>query len=514
MAIVVSHLAPTFDALARQVTRQAKLADVVELRLDPIGNPGAERLAQLIRDIKRPVIVAVHGPEAFGAFRGTIEQRFDILRTAARCGASFVDVDWRHALDLGEVRGAGKCHRIVSRHETASTPADLRALHNEIEQVLGEGDLVKLVTHAQSCSDGLRMLAFVREIGGGVIGFCSGEDGSFTRVLAPIFGSPFTYAAPAIVPGLPEPPPTAPGQIRVNDLRAILPPSGLTPATAIFAVLGNPARHSFSPRVHGMALKSAGLDAVYVALEPTSLREFLDLARDENFRGFSVTAPFKEAACELASSKDAASTATGATNTLVRESRGWRGLNTDVHAIQDTLERAFKIHGSVPGRPVALGAARTLVLGTGGAARAAVQAVKQAAGKVTVAGRDGAKAEALARAMSCTATEWSAVERLEYDVLVHCTPMGSLAAPGELPIPSAWIRPGTLVLDAVYRPLKTPLLAEARKKGCTAVPGGEWFVRQAQAQFKLFTGQDPDEALMRAAFTHAMQDDRAAATSG
>jgi shikimate 5-dehydrogenase len=81
--------------------------------------------------------------------------------------------------------------------------------------------------------------------------------------------------------------------------------------------------------------------------------------------------------------------------------------------------------------------------------------------------------------------------------------------PDELAIPADWIRPGTLVLDAVYRPLRTPLLMEARKKGCTAVPGGEWFVRQAQAQFKLFTGQDPDEALMRAAFQNAYEEERA-----
>src|SRR6185436_11359411 len=159
----------------------------------------------------------------------------------------------------------------------------------DVERVLYEGDLVKLVAHAHTCEDGLRMLRFVRERGGGMIGFSSGDAGSFTRVLAPIFGSPFTYAAPAVMPGMPEPPRTAPGQIRVNDLRAVLPPTGLSPGTAIFAVVGNPARHSWSPRVIGMALKAGRLDAVYVALEPQDFYLFLDLATDENFRGFSVT---------------------------------------------------------------------------------------------------------------------------------------------------------------------------------------------------------------------------------
>jgi len=510
MAIVVSHLASTFDALARQALRQVPLADVIELRLDAIGDPGADLLRGLIAELGKPVIVTVHGPEAFGDFAGDVDERLDILRTAAASGARFVDVDYRLSLDLGEVRGEGTCHRIVSRHETESTPADLEAITEEVRAVLYEGDLIKIVTHAERCEDGLRMLRFLRRAGGGLIGFCSGEAGSFTRVLAPIFGSPFTYAAPAVIPGEPPAVPTAPGQVRVNDLRALHPPGGLSSETAIFGVVGNPARHSWSPRVHGMSLKAAKLDAVYVPFEVEDFELFRELTEDKSFRGFSITAPFKGAARETASSVDAASEATHATNTWIRERNGWRGLNTDVSAIKETLEGAFKIHGGTPDRPVALGAATTLVLGTGGAARAALQAVREAGGTAIVAGRNADKARTLAADFGATGITWDEIATCAYDVLVHCTPVGSLAQLDELPIPAEWIRAETLVLDAVYRPLKTPLLTAALAKGCTAVPGGEWFVRQAEAQFKLFTGQDPDRALLRAAFDHAYQEDRAA----
>jgi 3-dehydroquinate dehydratase/shikimate dehydrogenase len=511
VVIVVSHIAPDLESLAAQVLRQAKLADVVELRLDLAmarhGPPAEAKLRALIRDVRKPVIVSCPGPDAFGHFAGPDAERLELLRTAARAGAAFVDVDARLSLELGDVRGEGKCHRIVSLHETEGTPDDLAGVLEEIERVLHEGDLVKLVTHARSCTDGLRMLRFVRERGGGLIGFCSGEAGRFTRVLAPIFGSPFTYAAPVAMPGMPEPPLTAPGQLRVNDLRAMLPPGGLSAGTAIFAVVGNPARHSWSPRVHGMALKAARLDAVYVALEPDDFDAFLELATDENFRGFSVTAPFKEQAYARAARRDGTSDATRAVNTLVREPGGWRGLNTDVGAVGDVLERAFRLHAQVPGRPPSIVASRTLVLGTGGGARAALQAVRDRGGRAIVAGRNAAKAAAVAREMGAAACAWEEIPKIEHDVLVHCTPIGSLADPGRSPIPAEWIREGTLVLDAVYRPLKTPLLLEAKKKGCTPVPGGEWFVRQAQAQFKVFTGQDADEALMRAAFANALVDE-------
>jgi 3-dehydroquinate dehydratase/shikimate dehydrogenase len=510
MAIVVSHLAPDFETLARRALRQAPLADLIELRLDHIGDPGEDRLAKLIRALGKPVIVALNGPEAHGAFAGTLEERLAILHMGARAGAMFVDVDWRLSLELGPVHG--KCHRIVSRHELEGTPEDLAALDEEVRAVLHEGDAVKLVTHARSSEDGLRVLRHLRTARGGLVAFASGEKGSFTRVLAPIFGSPFTYAAPAAQPGEPAPPRSAPGQLRVNELRALFPPGGASTQTAVFAVVGRPIAHSLSPRVHGMALKAARLDAVYVALEPESLEGLLELCTDDNWRGFSVTAPFKEAAFSAAGASDADSQKSRASNTLVRDKAGWRAFNTDVPAIRETLERAFEYHARKPGRArVAQGGLagqHALVLGAGGAARAAVLALQGSGGRATLAARDPAKAKRVAGELGCASIAWADIPACGYDILVHATPVGSAGrgAP-DLPIAAEWIQPGTLVLDAVYRPIKTALLAAAAQRGCTPVPGAEWFVRQAAAQFKLFTHQDARDDLLRAAFENAIKDE-------
>jgi 3-dehydroquinate dehydratase/shikimate dehydrogenase len=508
MAIVVSHLTDDFESLARQALRQVPLSDLVELRLDRIGHPGEERLRDLIARLKKPVIVAVPGPEAHGTFAGSIDERFEILHAAARAGAMFVDVDYRLSLDLGEVEG--KCHRMVSRHELEGTPEDLAAMDEEVRAVLYEGDAVKLVCHANSSEDGLRMLRHLRSARGGLVAFCSGDKGSFTRILAPIFGSPFTYAAPAEMPELGVTRATAPGQLRVNELRGAWPPGGPTPRTAVFAVVGNPIGHSLSPFVHGMSLKGARLDAVYVALEPTDFAAFLELADDENFRGFSITAPFKQAAFAAAHVQDEPSQAARAANTLVRDAQSWRAHNTDVPAIRDTLERGWKLHLQKQSAPrlaqEGLGGAHVLVLGCGGAARAIVCAVRAMNARATLAGRDLAKARAVASELGCDATDWQAVPRSEHDVLIHATPVGSSSHSGHpMPIPEDWIRPNTLVLDCVYRPVKTALLAAAMKKGCTAVPGAEWFVRQAADQFKLFTHQDARDDLMRAAFENALR---------
>jgi 3-dehydroquinate dehydratase/shikimate dehydrogenase len=135
-----------------------------------------------------------------------------------------------------------------------------------------------------------------------------------------------------------------------------------------------------------------------------------------------------------------------------------------------------------------------------------VHAVQEAGGRATVAGRDAGKARVLSQELRCAALEWPAIPKEPYDALVHATPVGSSAHVGHpLPIAEEWIRPNTLVLDAVYRPLKTALLAAAMKRGCTAVPGAEWFVRQAADQFKLFTHVDARDDLMRAAFESAIK---------
>ena len=504
MATVVSLLADDFDALARAALRQAKLADLVELRLDRCGHPGEDRLRAFFQECPRPTIVTVHGSEAFGDFAGETGERLELLHAAARAGAAFVDVDRSLSVELGEV--AGHCSRIVSHHELAGTPDDLPALEESVRQYCYENDLVKLVTHATCAEDGMRMLRHLRAAPG-LIGFCSGAAGSFTRVLAPIFGSPFTYAAPMALPGVTLAPLTAPGQLRLNDLLAAWPPGGPGPGTAVFGVLGNPVRHSWSPRLLGMALKAARLDALYLAFEPDDVEAFLALADDENFRGFSVTAPFKEHALSRVDHTDDDSRAIGALNTLVREGNGWRGRNTDVAAVREAVEQALSLPGRDVGRPRQLSDARVLVLGAGGAARAALQAVRPAA-QFTIAARRFDRAESVASELGARAIAWEQIASEEYDVLIHCTPAGSQADPGTLVIPAEWIRPGSLVFDAVYRPLRTPLLLAARDRQCIAVPGGEWFVRQAAAQFHHFTGTEPDAALLRSTFHTLVEEER------
>jgi 3-dehydroquinate dehydratase/shikimate dehydrogenase len=507
MAVVVSLLEPDLASLRAAMDRNAPLADLFELRLDRLGNPGEGALADLIGASPRPVIVTVHGPEAHGDYEGSLDERFELLHAAARAGALFVDIDWQWSLDLGDVHG--KCHRIVSRHEKDGTPVELLPLWEAQRDVLYEGDVIKLVTHAATTSDGLRVLRFLREQSG-LIAFASGEAGSFTRLLAPVFGSPFTYCAPKA-----PSPRTAPGQLRVDDFHAAVPPGGLGPGTAIFGVVGQPVAHSWSPRLFNMAMKAAHLDAIYLPFEADSLEELLALADDENFRGFSVTAPHKLAALSLASSAERGAEQAGAANTLVRDpAGGWLASNSDVTALRQVLEASLLAHAARGKREIAPSEARVLVFGAGGAARAAAQATREVGARLHLAARRDDPARELAERFRGQHVPRAELAACEYDVLVHCTPAGSLARPDELPFEAELLRPERIVIEANYRPMLTPLLAAARERDCTLVPGGEWFVRQAMEQFQRFCHQEPDENLMRKTFEHAYDESRRPAATG
>ncbi|MCC6406896.1 MAG: type I 3-dehydroquinate dehydratase, partial [Planctomycetes bacterium] len=183
MAVVVSCLADEPSALARLARSAARDADVVELRLDRLAEFGAAdelALAELVATLGKPVIAACNGPESYGHFTGAREQRLERLRAAARAGASFVDVDWRAAAELGELPGAAR--RIVSRHETSTGEFDPDRWLAELAAAARPGDVRKLVHAASSAEEELELLARLAGTAGELVAFSSGAVGSFSRV--------------------------------------------------------------------------------------------------------------------------------------------------------------------------------------------------------------------------------------------------------------------------------------------------------------------------------------------
>ena len=261
-----------------------------------------------------------------------------------------------------------------------------------------------------------------------------------------------------------------------------------------FAVIGDPIAHSASPELFGWLGDRLGLTLSYdaVRVPADALASVLEQTRAGRWDGLSVTVPHKQNALVLADRSDARAARTGATNCLVRGADGRLAAhNTDVEGIVQALAH----------HALSLDGARVLVLGAGGAARAAAMAAQEAgASRLWIANRHPTRSLDLARAFEGEAVPLTS-EALGpvlagADLVLQATSVG-LGAPGDSPLPPGCVLHDRLtVMDMVYRPLRTRLLREAEAAGARTLDGLWMLVFQGLAALRLWTGVEvgPDVA--------------------
>jgi shikimate dehydrogenase len=258
------------------------------------------------------------------------------------------------------------------------------------------------------------------------------------------------------------------------------------------------ASFSLHPSPLGATMHNAGYCALdlpftYVPFAVRDLRGAIAGMRALGIRGAGVSFPYKQDVMGLLDAIDPVAARIGAVNTIVNDDGTLAGHNTDWVGAVRALEEATP-----------LASERVLLVGAGGAARAIAYGLQGCGARVTIANRDFAKAEALACAVGAEARELSEVERAaDYGVVVNATAVGMTDVDPRSPIPEAAIRPGQLVMDIVFKPLETQLLAAARARGARVVHGGRMLLHQAARQFELYTGRtaplDAMDAALRAA---------------
>lgn len=270
-------------------------------------------------------------------------------------------------------------------------------------------------------------------------------------------------------------------------------PPPWSPQTRLLALLGHPVAHSLSPRIQEAAFRAAGVDGVYLALQVTEaglpgLLRGIALAGG----GGNVTLPHKEAAARVVDHLEPDALATGAVNTFWKGPSGIHGDNTDVEGLRLALEELL---------PEGLGGAPVLLLGAGGAARAAILALSRAgAGPLGVLNRTRERAEALVEAMLphhpglYLATEASG--GTPPALVVNATRLG--LDPRD-PLPLDPLPAGAALLDLVYHPRETRWVRAARARGYRAADGGGMLVGQGAAAFQRWWGIPAPRGAMEAA---------------
>jgi shikimate dehydrogenase len=255
--------------------------------------------------------------------------------------------------------------------------------------------------------------------------------------------------------------------------------------TRLFALFGNPVGHSLSPLMHNAAYEALRLAARYTALAVPDAETALRKMREMGIEGASVTIPLKTAIMSSLDEIDDHSRAIGAVNTLwAREDRIFGG-NTDWVGFTRSLKDHFDLRGKT-----------FAILGSGGAARAAVFGIRQEGGNPIVLHRNPKTGTALARDFHCPCRPLSDLKRVEAHCLVNATPVGMAPNAAGIPVPPKNLSRFEWVMDLVYNPLRTRLLREAEAAGCGVITGLPMLVHQGAEQIRIWTGKEPPVDLM------------------
>lgn len=475
--LCVAVIGPDANAMVEKAEALVRDNSFMEFRLDYLSKPGLAipRIKRFIESHPGTVVIATCRRAANGGkFRGSIASQLDVLAKAAAAGCQLVDI---------ELQTASRCklpqlQKLRSRAALVLSFHDFRATR-KLDETLGKmiefpADYYKVVSTATTLSDNVTMIKFLAREGDrhSLISMCMGEQGIISRVLGVRAGSVFTFAAASAGEE------TAPGQVTAQELRNVYRIEQVDVATRVYGVVGDPIAHSLSPAIMNAAFRRENVNAVYLALHAKTLKDLLTCVNEIPIHGISVTMPYKEAILPFLDNTDSHTTKVGACNTVVRAQDGkLYGFNTDTAGIVRPLERRLST----------LEGARILVIGAGGAARAAVFGLKERGAEVYILNRTAAHAKKLAHQARARLMKRPDLKKMAFDVIVNATPVG-MGNSKETPLQEKEIN-ARYVFDMIYDPPETRLMKLAKERGAQIIPGIEMFVHQAARQFEIWTGK-------------------------
>lgn len=482
--ICISTSAETAEDLRTQILGACENGDAAEVRFDYLPDGERQKALAMIGSLDVPIklIATFRSPEQGGRGNATVDDRVRFWENLP---------NGYFAADLEEdviEHAPAHARRIASFHDFDGTADDLNAVYHRLA---GRGDIVKVAVRVGDAPEALavwNLIAKAQADSKPIIPIAMGDAGKWTRILGPAHGAFLTFASAAAGN------PTAEGQVTARELREVYRVSELNRESLVFGVLGDPIAQSMSPYMHNPAFVSAGIDAVFLSFLVKDIDAFFRrMVRAEtreaelNFGGFSVTMPHKQSIMRHLDAIDPTAEKIGAVNTVKIDGGRLTGFNTDAHGFIEPLKAKF---GS-------LRSARVAVCGAGGAARAAVYALKAESADVTVLARDEQKAAVFGREFGVDSARLTASVG-DFDIVVDATPAGMK---GPLESETLFTADGLqgvkLVYDLVTKLTDTPLVREAKLAGIDTLGGLEMLIAQGARQFEIWTGREAPAELMR-----------------
>ncbi len=465
-------------------------AHLIEIRADLIPGFDIDCIESDFSDMLDRAIITLRSKEEGGRSDLSEDKRVRWLKAALSLRPAYVDLELETDKELISSEGEKRKGVIVSKHFFSSWKPE------EIKRVLAEccalGDIGKVAAHVNNIIESVQLLELLEDIDNSNHALMAmGVGGEITRALAASIGSEIVYCA------LDRKSMVAPGQLDLQSQKRLL-----SDGRFVVGLIGHPLGHTLSPIMHNEAFEALGLPGVYLPFDipdSSQLSVFLRSSAKLGVKGINVTIPYKEAAFSAMDWTDDEARRAGEINAIVVDDDvSLKGYNNDIFGLSESLARA----GFNPRNR------RALIVGAGGASRAAIIALWKMGAKIDVANRTPERAEELVRSMRVFIRTLSldqlAAEK-PYNLIVNATPVGMKGFEGAPIVPEKLISSAEVVMDMIYNPPETSLIRAARQHGVKAISGMEMLLYQGAKAFELWCGVPAPVEIMRKRLMEAIE---------
>ncbi len=457
-------------------------ADLVEIRADLIADADPKSIKRHFSDILDISIITLRSMAEGGRSEVTGDDRAKWLTEALALNSAFVDLEHDADRKLISALGERKPRTIVSKHFLKAWK--IEEIAETLSDCCDEGAIGKVAACVTDVMEGLSVLESKKSGGSGKFSLMAmGPGAELTRALASSIGSELIFCA------LDGGHAVAKGQLTLEEQKRVMPTNRI-----VVGLVGHPLGHTLSPGMQNAGFQHLKLPGIYLTFdikEASQIPDFLRKSAKLGVKGFNVTIPYKEVAFSAVDSVDNDARRAKAVNTvLVQEDGSLRGFNTDVYGFSESLRAA----GYDPRNK------RALIIGAGGASRAAVIALWKMGAKIMIANRTPERAEELVKSMRVF-VKTLPLDMLDkekpFSLIVNATPVGMRGFETAPIVPETLIKEADAVMDMVYNPLETPLLKAAKPHGVKTIHGLDMLLFQGAKAFEIWTGSAAPIEVMR-----------------
>jgi 3-dehydroquinate dehydratase/shikimate dehydrogenase len=489
---------------AKTIARNLKIvhkyrtyADIAELRVDCLDPDERFYIRNFPELAGMPVILTIRRKTDGGYFTGGEGARVRLLAN----GLAYANADHRKNyayVDIEEDIIVPSLEEAVRTFGTRiirsihSVDGNIDNIGEKLKSMHRTGDeIVKAAVTVKTTADVLRIFRETKAcVNMDKIIVCMGHYGIFSRILAEKIGSYITYASALSeneVSG-------APGQLDIKELAQMYRFRRINRNTKVYGIAGCPLKSTISPWFFNTVFTLENTDAVYVPFPTDSAVDLLELAKEIDIYGLSVTVPYKEAVIPALVNCSKAVSTIGSCNTIYRSTGGWFGENTDATGFSDSLLAFLELKN--------LKRQKITIIGAGGVARAVAAEIHRYGGKALILNRTVNKARNIALQYNF---RWGGLDNqgIEImtkfsDIIIQTTSAGMEGHDAADPLELYAFTGKEAVMDLIYTPAQTPFLKRAAEAGCRTLNGYDMVIRQACLQYFHFFGREiPQQILSR-----------------